>query len=105
MLAPLVCLSLGVFSFLSGAVGEFRKQQEVGLNNLISTDRFDLLELCCPGDSQLTARCLGAGGKCQRMGLHNGFDLSKTLALDDPEPTASLVDLVPLRPFQSYPRS
>ena len=41
----------------------------------------DLLEVCCPWDSPLSAAVIRAGGRAFRMGIHNGYDLSTKAGL------------------------
>ena len=36
----------------------------------------DLLEVCAPWDSPLSAAVREAGGKAMSVGVHNGYDLS-----------------------------
>ena len=42
----------------------------------VTSNRVDLLEVCCPWDSPLSAAVVRAGGRAFRMGIHNGHDLS-----------------------------
>ena len=45
--------------------------------NIQGHGRVDLVELCCPPDSELTRTVLDRGGTAFRMGLWNDFDFSK----------------------------
>ena len=57
---------------------EANRLDQIGqdVDALLSTGRYDLLELCTPPDSRLSAHTEALGGQVFRMGLHNGFDLA-----------------------------
>lgn len=38
----------------------------------------DLLEICAPWDSPLSEEFKAQGGRVERLGLHNGYDLSNS---------------------------
>ena len=71
-------------SFLTEAEArEIRSQPEAwGLRaaaewaELAGAGRLDLLEVCAPENSTLTAAVQRRGGRAMRIGLHNGFDMS-----------------------------
>ena len=42
----------------------------------LTSERVDLLEVCCPCNSPLSQAVIDAGGKAYRVGLHNGYDLA-----------------------------
>ena len=44
--------------------------------SIFKIDRVDLLELCCPSDSPLSAAVASAGGTSERIGLHNGYNMA-----------------------------
>ena len=43
----------------------------------LGRDRDDLVEICAPWDSRLAEAVKAHGGRVQRRGLHNGYDLTK----------------------------
>ena len=47
----------------------------------VTSERVDLVEVCCPWDSPLSAAVIRAGGRAFRMGLHNGYDLTTKAGL------------------------
>lgn len=59
----------------------------------LTSERVDLLEVCCPWDSPLSAAVVEAGGQAFRMGIHNGYDLATKAGL-----TKALETLRQLRP-------
>ena len=59
-------------------VCEHQTSGDLDVCNLVNSGRYDLLEICAPHDSTLTQTCLELGGRADRLGLHNGHDLSKS---------------------------
>ena len=59
-------------------VCEQKTSGDSDISNLVNSGRHDLLEICAPHNSTLTQTCLELGGRADRVGLHDGHDLSKS---------------------------
>lgn len=68
------CLSRGQQLWFSQVTREYEDSVLSAYRSV--SRRVDLVEICAPWDSPLSQAVIDAGGKAERWGCHNGFDLS-----------------------------
>ena len=81
-LASLRGLPGTLLAFLVVTLSVFQQGIDHDLASARNFGRYDLVELCAPKDSSLSGEGQRRGLLCQRFGLHNKCDLSKTNGYD-----------------------
>ena len=66
---------------LAMGLSEIERSLEDVWRSLVGYDRLDLLEICSPAGSTLSAEVIGRGGTAERLGPHCGVDLATPLGL------------------------
>lgn len=62
-----------------GIIGHLHEELRDGVHatqSILGTCQLDLLEICAPWDSPLSAAMRDIGGRAMSLGVHNGFDLT-----------------------------